>query len=367
MKKLANPFTLSRGYWLYSNVFILSLALIPLTLSNSLFMWTLALVSVCALGTIITAKDKQYGNPYIWGGFLLIALISIINGSSIDNLLLYLVYAVCLLAGFQLRNDEGKKLFSVLIIIEFIGAITMSLLQPEVGNGSFIDPINYNIATGLTFIALVLSYRKWLWWIIPLAIVGLYLTCSEEAVIVWVVFLAMILIKRDWSKKILLACLAVVICLTLYFGLHFPKYFYMVTSNQVAELQGKDLLYSTDAEPDPTRGRFEGYKLGASSITLLGHGFVSEWNKSDTIHNLLLRAIYDVGIIGALGLLLVLIIWMKHSPVYIVVILITMAMFDHFFWTQIGAWFWFFIGVSYSTKEICIYKHEKQVEAKCVE
>ena len=292
----------------------------------------------------------------MWIGLGIITAVAIINGSTYLNLVLFPLYGITMLAGLQLRDKQGYKQFTVLVVVELIGVIVMSFLRPNIGNGGFIDPANYNIATGLTLVGFLISYDKYKWIVLPAVVLGIFLTSGEEAVILLIVLAAAILIKRDWSKKILPTLLAGVICLVLFFGFHQPSYLYMVSSNQWAVLTGNEMLYQTDLVPDMSRGRMEGYKLAVTTPTILGHGFDAKWDTHDTVHNVPLRVFYDLGIIGLIGFMLTLAVWARKTGYYVIVLILTIMMFDHYFWTQIGVWLWLLFGMTYNVSGRYIFR-----------
>ncbi len=289
-------------------------------------------------------------------------LVTLLNGTSLLNVLLIPAYALVMLAGLQMRDDWMRKGFSVLVLIEFIGAIVMLFIRSDSGNGSFIDPANYNIATALTLIVFLLSYDKWKWMLLPFAIVGVFLTSAEEASIYVAVLLITFIVRRDWSKKLIPTGLAVLVCIILFFGFHQPRYMYMVANNQWAVIHGQQMPYQTDPTGDVSRGRMDGYKLAITTPSILGHGFVSTWDTPDTVHNIPLRVLYDLGFIGLFGFILAMIGWMRRSTVYINTLIIAMMVFDHFLWTQAGLWFWVMIGLTYNVSDTYIFKSVRNID-----
>ena len=355
-KTLSNPFIGNKGFWLYSRLLIISLILSPFTQSNTLRMPMIGLIALAALGTFVCTSSKKYGSKWLWIGLCVVSVVSVFNSSDVVNLVLLPVFAMVMLAGLQMSTNAGSKFFSFFIVFESIGVAVMLLLQPHTGNGGFIDPINYNIATGILLIAFMLSYKKWMWMILPVLVLGLYLASSEMAIIIFAILGVVILARKDWSVKTLPTIAIIALCIILYTIPHVPEYIYRVSSNQLAMLQGHPLPYQTDLVADPTRGRFEGWMLGLKNITWFGHSFNPLWTTADTIHNLFLRTIYDVGVIGLLGLLTTLVVWSRKTGIYIITIILALSLFDHFLWTQLNVWFWAFLGMSYGTKEFYVFK-----------
>ena len=353
---LTNPFVGEKGFWLYSRLFLLSLILLPLTNPNNLHWWGIAFVCLTSLGVIVVTKERTFGNVWLWVGLAIIGVVSLFNNTDLVNISLFPIYGLVLLASLQLRVVDGSKMLSIFVVLQTIGVFTLLFITPNTGNGGFIDPISYNLATGLTVIAFLFSYKKWMWWVLPIMIVGIVFTSSEEALIVLGVLGIGMLVRRDWSKKIWLTLGAIGICIIALFGFHQPSYLYKVASNQLSVVQGNGLIYQTDAAPDVTRGRIEGWTLSITSVTLLGHSFNPKWFTADTIHNIFLRVLYDVGVIGLTGFLFIFLLWSKQAPAYFLLAMLPMMLLDHFFWTHVGIWFWAILGLSYNMGGFSVFK-----------
>ncbi len=342
---------------LTSSLFLAFMVILPWVLSTTLRWPVIGVIALCAVSVILPAKHRNYGNKLIWIGLGIMLCVSGFNGTSWLNILLLPVYGLVMLAGLQLRDLWIRKSFAFLIILQCIGVIVMLFFHTVVGSGGFIDPINYNIATALTLIAFLLCYDKWKWWVLPITILAIYLTSAEEAIIYTVILLITILIRRDWSKKIIPTVGTVVICVVLFFGFHVPSYLYMVANDQLAVIQGREMPYPTDPSGDISRGRMYGYKLAITTPSVIGHGFDSQWDTPETVHNVPLRVLYDLGFIGLFGFILAMYGWVRKTNIYIIVLLSAMMIFDHFLWTQAGLWFWLLIGMSYNVVDTHIFRN----------
>ncbi len=330
-------------------LFFYPLILLPLYQSSNLRWLLLGLAALGALSVVVSTEHRYYGNRVIWGCLGLMTLIAIINGSTVSNIILLPLYGLIMLGALQLRNNRGFTIFTLLVLAEVVSTIVMSFQRSESGNGGLIDSANYNLAAGLILIGFLLSSDKYKWIIFPLVVIGAFLTSGEEALVLLGTLIIVIIIRQDWSKKVMPSLLIALVCIVLLLCFHQPERLYVAITDQVNVVKGQATTH------DLVRGRYEGYELAITTPTVLGHEFNVEWD-TNTIHDVPLRVMYDLGILGLLAFLVILVVWVKDAPIYVGASVVAMMLFDHYLWTQIGAWLWVLFGLYYKAPGTCIFK-----------
>ena len=84
-----------------------------------------------------------------------------------------------------------------------------------------------------------------------------------------------------------------------------------------------------------------------NDVKVFGHGYQPDNVKWQTIHNIPVRVLWELGVFGLLAWLGLIIygLW-KTSWKYAFIAVVAAGLFDHFMWTQLTPFFFALLGVS---------------------
>ncbi len=355
-------------------------------------------------------KKITLGSKWIWIPLAIIALSIIISeiiqyatgnatrgeaigfgGIAVFMFLLYLLT--------RILGEELFKPFTIVTVIVAISCVVYGLIDVGVKQGGLASPTNYDMATGLLVLGTLVSSYKKIWWLSALTIVGLYFTGSDEAIFACGVLFIAVLIRRDWSKKLLLPVGAIVITLILCtsFGITQKLYFPTVQKIALAKeySEGTPIASIIDAVvPDAilkpitkeldiinidnplliintqedtslididnaTKSQILNVATGyrwvqhwkLSPIKPFGYGFNMSEFYWGIPHNTVLVIIEQVGILAAIAWLIVVIYCLiKTKWKYAFIAILALSVFDHYLFTQVSPWIWCIIGVASVSK-----------------
>ena len=335
-----------------------------LPVAGSLMVW---LVTVEYIADLRKKHELELGSKWIWiplailaGTIVIRPLYEVIVGGDVGWIdLAYSGYAVGLFGLYVVTRKLGSGIFTPFIagvIITSITLIITGFINPGIKQGGLISPTNYDMATGfLIFGTLVCVWRKQ-WILTSIALIGLFFTGADEAVFSVGVVFATVLIRRDFSKKLILPIAALGLCLIICTPLGITEELYSPTAQKVEYATEGDWLEAT------------GYRVTGnwqiSELKLFGNGYYINWDdsyKGKIPHNVPLIIVEQIGIIGALAWCFVTgYCLIKTKMKYAWIGLLSLCVFDHFIWTQAAPYWWALIGVSTSAtiKSDLIYKEE---------
>ena len=259
----------------------------------------------------------------------------------------------------------GKDMFLPLAIgaaVASLGVIAHQVVYPGVITGGFVFENNYDIVVGYVLLGTALWIHKWQWLLAGLALVAMLLTGSPEAVFALSAIGVVVLIRKDWGRRLLLTTEAVALVAVAFFGSGYggQTYSYLV------KIVTSEIATDTVIQEDPAAGgRLAiGYRVrvildSLGDIQPLGTGYsVTDFrNKvlpsgkiSMIVHNVPLVIVQQLGYPGVLAAIawLWVSIWclVKTRWKYAWVALIALSFWDHFVWSQLGVVYWILIGVS---------------------
>jgi len=300
--------------------------LLFLTGIQRLAVYPTAIVSVIALSGVGSVyRGFKLGNKLIWIPLLGIVVVTWLGDSDILAKLLMSLMPLVYLAGIRFRNNVFG------LTEAFVVASTISVIVPLTihggRTGGLFSETNYNIATGVIALSTVVS-RKY--WIYRIGIVGLLCTGAVEGILVTVGLCVILVFNKQW-KVLLVSMIIGVIVVTSIMSLNV---FDEPRSN-----------WTPDSIIEGWQGRVEQYEDAVHEISLWGYGYHPLELDGDDIHNGLLMAVDQVGIIGGLLWLWVLgygILRRGSRKVWLVVGLL--SLFDNYMWGQLGVWFWYLAG-----------------------
>tara|TARA_Y100000310_G_scaffold76443_1_gene72927 strand:+ start:4323 stop:5594 length:1272 start_codon:yes stop_codon:yes gene_type:complete len=289
-------------------------------------------------------------------------------------------YALYLIALYIISKRIGTNIikpFTIGVIIISISIIILGILNPGIKNGGLISNSNYNIATGFLIFGVLISSIKKQWWLSAIAIIGLYFTGADEAIFSIGILGLAILIRKDFSRKLLLPIGALTLTLLICTPLGITQKLYLPTIIKTAAT--KELLENTligealnkiipdtvtktldnvtlvRKETDTTEvilNEMTGFRWldhRISSIKPLGYGYNINFFYWGIPHNTPLIILEQIGVIPMLAWLWVVgygIIKTRYKYAWISIG--SLSVFDHFIWTQAAPWFWLLAGISNS-------------------
>lgn len=288
---------------------------------------------------------------------LTLALLVIFIPGSTMYAKMYIIGMCCV---FFASNVLGPKVLTPLGIGAIVGGLSVivfSIITDFTRTGGIYQVENYNLATGVILIGAVLWRCKWQWVVVTIAMLGALFTGADEAFVIIAVLSLVVLIRRDWSRKILPALAVVII----------PIVFLLLPNNPVQKLWDtvpltihavtqQEVILLPQQEADTPRqskitsdlnNRWNIITSSLKDVKLFGHGYKPDNVETSTIHNVPVRVLWELGPLGLLCWL-GLIIWglLKTSWKYAFVAVIGASLFDHYVWTQLAPYFFVLLGVS---------------------
>lgn len=266
----------------------------------------------------------------------------------------------------------GRELFVPLAVgaaIACAGVIAHAIVFPGYLTGGYVFEYNYDVVVGYVLLGAALFVHRWQWVLVSLALVAIFLTGSPEGIFAVGVVGLFLLIRRDWSKRLLLALVPVAVVAVIWFSVGWGQdlYSYAVdvgrntpavpetTGNYPvigANVEEGDLMiYPVDPEQGAVSQRLSVIKDTLLDIKPLGEGYnLTGFGEQENVHNVPLVLVQQLGWPGVLAGLA----WLWVSVFclirtrwkYVWVCLIALCVFDHFVWTQLCCLWWPVVGAS---------------------
>lgn len=253
----------------------------------------------------------------------------------------------------------GKELFYPLAIgaaVASFGVILFSVLHPGQWSGGYVFGSNFDILTGYVLLGAALFFHRYRWLLAGLALVAIFLSGSPEGLLPIGTVAVALLVRRDWSRKLAivsgaLAVVAVII-FSLGFGSALYNYTWRVVTNDTSMVQGT-IPGGGEATGSPLTWRWKQIKIAAENFTPFGEGYYATSFKITTVHNVPLLMIQQMGYPGIVASLAW--IWvsfwclLKTKWKYVWLLILSLSVFDHYIWTQLGPVWWTVVGASLSS------------------
>lgn len=256
------------------------------------------------------------------------------------------LYGFVLFFLYVASRTLGKRIFLAFIpfvVVVAISAIINGVMNPGQITGGIIT--NYCASAGFMVFGTIVNNFKWQWVLGTVALIGLLFVGALEGAFAVAVLGIAILWRRDWSKKLLLPIIVVLvpIVVLLVMGYLVPLY----TNNPNLEALSKAL---TTGEVDLnaiTSSRWEVNMRAMSDIQILGHGYKPGLAESYTVHNVPLIIVDQLGPLAGLAWLVVS-VWclIKTKWKYAWIAVLALGFWDHYVWTQFAPYWWCVVGVS---------------------
>lgn len=337
-------------------------------------------------------QKLEWGDRKIYIPLLVIVGAMGLSGITVETLsgkFAPLCMGALLFSLYLMARKLGKDIFLPLAIgagVSSVGVIISGLLLPGEKTGGLVFEYNYDIVVGYALLGVALFIKKEQWVLISLALVAIFLSGSPEGVFTLGVMAVVVLLRRDWGKKLVVAIMPVVVVASLWFGLGYGQELYGRTMRimnfepvmntptppseqtlpppinqppspssdqapQVAESEGQG-----KSKMSPIGYRWEVAKNAMTTLKPLGSGYnLTVFNKL-IVHNVPLVIVQQLGWAGILAG----IAWLWVSAwclvrtrwKYVWVLVLALSVFDHFIWTQLAPFFWAIVGVSTAPNNI---------------
>jgi len=301
-------------------------------------------------------KETGWGDRRIVGCLLFIVLAISTSGAAYSGLQARFAPMGMGLALFTLYlcgRVLGKDMFLPLAVgaaIASLGVIAHQIVYPGVITGGFVFEDNYDIVVGYVLLGASLFIHRWQWLLVGLALVAILLTGSPEGLFALGVIGAVILVRRDWGRRlvVVLAPVAIIVVVGLVsgYGQHLYEYAGKVASGETASPYG-----DSGTPRDAITYRLQVIGDSMSDIKPLGEGYnLTDFSRSPNVHNVPLVLVQQLGYPGILAGMAWL--WVsvyclsKTLWKYAWTLILALSVFDHFIFTQLAPYFWVLVGVS---------------------
>ncbi len=354
------------------------------------------------LATIVVLQDNKekitLGHKGIYIPLMIIvasiAISGFVNGQGLAAKVTPALFGAFMFGVYLASRILGSRVFvpfTWAVIIGSLGIIAFGFINQGIKTGGYIfSPTNYDIATGFLVFGLLVSSLNNRWWLSSIALVGLFFTGAEEGLFATAVVLVIILIRRDWSKKILLPVSALVVTIIACSSIGITQALYFPTVEKTAQAKeaieetpigkaldkvipniittpiDKALPIESPEEFDELLNEATGHRWidhwRIPPIKPFGYGYNINSFYQGIPHNVPLIITHQIGIVATIAWLWIVIYCaFKTKWKYAWIGLIALSVFDHFIWTQAAPWFWALAGVSsaHSTKSDYIFKGGK--------
>lgn len=284
-----------------------------------------------------------------------ISLSGITAGGTLQDKIAPLGAGLSFLALYLAARVLGKDIFLPVVIgvvVAALGIIAFQIRTPGVFTGGLVFEGNFDVATGFILLGAALFLHKWRWVLVSLAVVALLASGAPEAVFALGMLTLVVLVRRDWSRRMLVSVAVVLIAaiagLVTGYG---PKLYSYVADS----LNFTPVAHYVSPEGVPTdmstlEIRIRVIKDAMNNIKPLGDGFNLTAFRISTVHNVPLIIVQQLGypgmIAGAAWLWIAVYCLVKTRWKYAWSLVLILSVFDHYIWTQIGPWFWALVGVS---------------------
>jgi len=309
------------------------------------------------IGHLILSHWQEFrriglGPAYIW------IPLAVISGSAVARIFIQhdaqtlagAIFMVSMFGLYVVSRKYGEKALSFFMPIVIIGVISI-VIQFFV-NGQPKNPglfSNYAVAAQFLVFGWLVSPQKHQWWLSAVVIAGLLLSGAEEGLFYIAILGAVVLIRRDWGRRILLP--VGVVALILISGLitghvqdsravSMIKDTYRAITDKTLTQEERDTLLN-----EATNGRWlHGWRLHRP-IQPLGYGVTLTYHYENTPHNIVLLIIDQLGPAAMIAWFAAVIGGIRKTKwKYGLLSLILFGMFQPFVWTMMAPYMWAMVG-----------------------
>ena len=321
------------------------------------------------LGVVLTVvaskwKSLTLGPKTIWIPLAVIAgsaVLRLVIQQDVDTLAGAL-FMSSMFGLYVISRQYGERALNFFMPVVIAGAVSV-IIQAIVTKGGENAGIFSEYATAAQFLVFgwIVSPRKHQWWLASIVLMGLFCTGAEEAIFYVAILGVVILIRKDWGKKILLpiGILGIVILIATPFGLTQKLYSRGVDMVQSAYVALTDKTLSPVERDvlldEATNGRWtNGWRLHRP-VKPLGYGVNIAQHYKTIPHNIVLLVIDQLGPVAAMAWLAVMVGGLRKTKwAYGFVALILFGVFQPYVWTKMAPWMWAMTGTA-ATSQVSGY------------
>lgn len=244
------------------------------------------------------------------------------------------------------RNQDLLKAFPMAVFIGAISVIIVGILYPGLNSAGILASLpgerpfqtNYNIAAGFLMFGFLVYHGKYKWQLGTLVLVALFFTGASEALLLIGVLVITMMVRKDWNWRKVLIISGILLSVVMFWTmLGFTQPLWERTF-RIVEAQRIET-----GEAITTRGW--AYEDALSDIQILGHGFSLFEANNQTVHNVPLIVLDQLGIAAAFAWTTATIYLLIHSKQkYLWIIFIAMGIVDHYTWDNAAVWWWVIAG-----------------------
>ncbi len=310
------------------------------------------------LATLFFVRDNwktlNWGDKRVWFPLLITAGAIAISGGTADTWsgrFAPLGMGVSLFALYLVARTLGKDMLLPLAIgagAASLGILISGALHSGIPTGGLVFERNFDIATGYILLGAALFTHKYQWILVSLAVLSLAISGAPEAVFAVGVVGVVALLRRDWSRRLLMAVSVVVLVMGAGLLAGWTQRLY----NYTAETINNEPIagYSATEYVSPLEIRWLVVRDAMRNLKPLGDGYNLTGFTVKTVHNVPLIIIQQLGIPGILASVawLWVTIWClaKTKWKYAFIIILTLSLVDHYYWSQWAPIWWTVVGVS---------------------
>lgn len=209
---------------------------------------------------------------------------------------------------------------------------------------------NYQASAGYMILGFIVSPREWKDRLLLPVGVAIFLTGSLEAYVAIFVLGIVVLVRKDWSRRLWLSLAAVACLMAVWFLVGWGETLYkqpLGNIKGVYELITGEYTDLKQTEFLATTGRWEIIEKAMGDIRLLGHGYNLTHLHNNTVHNVPLVIVDQLGVVAGLAWLVASVyLLVKTQWEYTWLTVMVLGIFDHYTWTQFAPWWWALAGVT---------------------
>jgi len=341
-------------------------------------------------------RNIDLGNRQIYIPLLVVVVAIGLSGITADSWggkVAPLLAGVSLFSLYLVARKLGKDVLLPLAIgsaIASLGVIIHGFIYRGEVTGGFLFGGNYDIVVGYVLLSGAFFIHRYQWLLAGLALVAMFFTGSPEAILPCVAVVAVMLWRKDWGKRAVIAITPTIIIALLWFGLGYGQELYTYTwqivrgeetmvspltseietaTEVIPETEGvavaipeteTTVVPAVDAEAPILVGTVH-YRLqvigdAMTNLKPFGVGYIlTDFSRVKNVHNVPLVLVQQLGWAGILAagawLWITVYCLVKTKWKYAWVLILALSVFDHYIFTQLAPLWWCLIGVS-TTSEI---------------
>ena len=309
-------------------------------------------------------RETGLGPKYIW------IPLAVISGSAILRILIYHdsssllggLFMASMFGLYIVSRKYGEKALSFFFPITIIGAVSIiiqGLITKTPGNAGLFN--NYATASEFLVFGWVVSPRKYQWWLAAVVLGGLFFTGAPEAIFYVGVMGLVILIRKDWSKRILTPVGTLGLCFLIFsplgitagiWGRAYDMAYelYIAQTGNFTQLERDNLMNEALNQRWLYTWRLQrpvsplGYGVDVTNLSTLDAG-------AHVQHNIIFLVTDQLGPVAAAAWLAMIIGGIRKTKwKYGYLSLILFGVFQPFVWTEMAPYTWCLNGAATSSK-----------------